>query len=219
MQTRKIKVIKKNSDNLFQLVIGHQAQRHDGVIETSIFIAGGWLIGNVMIGDKIKTNGMVKHIGNEKYVIWPTSICEEEMFNRILHEDPDNGVVKAIVNRVEYSGAEILVDGDRVTVNDRCDIDAYADMPTYAESMQAKEKSAYQGHKDCRKTNRFFQSGPATLVNGVMITPETKSVDIDQGGDHLNYVEKNVGKTYEIHERSDETPDELVGRLMSAMKM
>jgi hypothetical protein len=118
MQARKIEVMKSNSDMKYRLGIGHRAERHDGVVETSMFIAGGWLIGNVRIGDKIKSNCMVKNIGHEKYVIWPISICKEAPTFNLLLKDTDNGVATAIVNGVEYSGAEILVDGDRVTVND-----------------------------------------------------------------------------------------------------
>lgn len=95
-------------------------------ITISTYRMNGWEIGGVAIDGRIFTNGMVKALGNNQYVIWPTSVCKEthelSSFLNLVTE----ATVRATIDGKEYRGAEILVNGKQVNIHATCNFAEYA---------------------------------------------------------------------------------------------
>lgn len=97
-----------------------------GSIISSAAAYKNWHIGDVNIDFRIKTDGMLKILGKNKYVIWPVSKCEETKEYISILGLKNSETVDADIDGKKYNGVEILVEGSQVTVNNKCNFSSYA---------------------------------------------------------------------------------------------
>lgn len=116
--------------DLLPMIDDHGILIMDGMVANNR--GDGWVMGGVNIGNRIFTEGKVTLIDGGKYRITPAVTVEADVspaqmsFLMALgmapsaseiHADPEVNVVTALIDGVEYSGYEILVDKNQVTVH------------------------------------------------------------------------------------------------------